>query len=167
MNPFLALWRSTPYILLGAVLGIILYNPAGFSLVALSLSVFLGGLGHVENVSWYFQPAIIAVLFLLLIFAGFVMFNWETARNEKKYFVVFVLGLMLGNLLLLGFGQILGSNWLSLGWFEWQAAPDMFAALVFAAMLPRVRRSYNSSVTSGGGSIDTIEEQGGDDHYHH
>ncbi len=163
MNPFVALWKCIPYIFGGYILGLLLYNPAGYSLYHLAYSVFVGGAGAVDGVSWYFQPVPLAMILAMVMIGTVLYFNWEIAKSEKIFLFTFLVMIGLGNMLVLGLGEIAGYQWFSTNWIVWQIVPTIVAALVFGAMLPRVRRAYTGTVTAGGGAVGLDEEH---DHHH-
>lgn len=160
MNPFVALWKCFPYIIGGGLLGLVVYNPTGYSLYDLIYSVVVNGLGYVNGVDWYFQPAPLAMVLVVLFLGTALYFNWEIARNEKVYLAVYIFAVLVVNMILLGLGQWLGHQWLGLMWIKWQVVPVLFSGVVYAATLPRVRRAYSTAVTAGGGSLDEVHDYG-------
>lgn len=165
LNQITALKQTFPYILFGAVLGLLLYNPSGYSLYHLVQHVFLGGVGQMVDDAgvpypFYLQPSNIGLLILVVLLVGFLYFKWEIARDEKPFLFLFAVLWVLGNLLALALTLMAtGSNPFGAVWVQWQIAPAIVSALAFAATLPKVRRAYSGAFTAGGGAVDIEDEE--------
>jgi phosphoglycerol transferase MdoB-like AlkP superfamily enzyme len=165
LNPIVALRQTFPYILVGLVLGLLLYNPSGYSLYHLIEYVFFGGAGQMLDANgdpfpFYLQPANISLLIVAVILLGFLYFKWEIARDEKPFLFLYVLLWVLGNLLALALTLMAtGNNPFGAAWVQWQVAPAIVSALAFAATLPKVRRAYSGAFTAGGGALDAEDDE--------
>lgn len=160
LNPVVALRQTLPYILFGVVLGLLLYNPSGYSLYHLVQHVFFGGGGQMtyatgEPYPFYLQPSNIGLLFVVVLLLGFLYFKWEIARDEKPFLLLYAVLWILGNLLALALTlMVTGNNPFGVVWVQWQVTPAIVSALAFAATLPKVRRAYSGAFTAGGGAFD-------------
>jgi heme A synthase len=163
------IFQSIPYIIFGAGLGLMIYNPI-FSLVDLIRIVFVEGRGSLngaggEQLPFYFQPSNIGLVIAILVIAVVLYFKWEVARNEKKFMTALLAFWILMNLLVLGVWQVFAENPFSLAWVEWQAPPALISALTFGMFLPKIRRAASGTMTAGGGSFDEVTIS--DDHHDH
>lgn len=165
LNPLVALRQTAPYILFGLVLGLLLYNPSGYSLYHLLQHVFFGGAGQMMNDTgqpypFYLQPSNILLLIAVVLLAAFLYFKWEIARDEKPFLFFYALVWVLANLLALVLVVMAtGNNPFSATWVQWQIAPAIVSALAFAATLPKVRRAYSGAFTAGGGAVDIEDDE--------
>lgn len=155
LNPFTVAWRSLPYIIAGGILGLIVYNPSGYSVLHGTKEVLFNGVGYVESLEWYYQPLVWVVTLGLMMLVGVFWFNWQIARSELTFLVVFLAAIAVLNALVLSsYMAIYGVNPFSFAWVKWQVAPVIGMALVFGARLPHIRRAYSGTMTGGGGEIE-------------
>ena len=165
---FYTLGAGWPIILSGLLIGLLIYNPSGYSIWHAIGPVFFDGVGQMtmpdgSPVPFYYQPIMWGFLLMLLIVGWVVYFKWESARNEKSYVYMYLALWIIINGIVIGLWMtLMGQQLLSARWVEWQIMPLLISSLSYGSYMPKIRRAYNTSGTIGSGSLDEI----GDHHDH-
>jgi hypothetical protein len=157
----IGLIRSTlnmmPLIILAGIAGIALYNPTSYNSWNLAVRVVLEGFGLISGYAWYYQPAYWGVGIIAFSIVWFAYFNWQSVRNELFYFLGWFIAWALVNGLVLSVAMVaLNVELFSWSWTHWQLSPMFCSGLLFAAKVPRLRRSHTGSITAGGGELDQV-----------
>ena len=148
--------QALPQIAVAAIVGLAVYNPSGYSLYDLIVVVFRDGFGVFENTVWFYQPAYWGVAIMVGLLALGIYFHYEIVVDELVYFFGFILAVVLLNgFILAAFHVVAQMELFSWSWAHWQISPVMFAAVMFAAKVPKARKAHTGAFTAGGGTLST------------
>ena len=171
-NPFAttkAIAATTPKVLFGMLLGLIIYNPTVYSLTGLVQNMIFNQAGYIEGMG-YWQPSYGLLVFILIALLLLIKFKWQIARDELGFVLGFYGLAIVANYILISLiAMATGNNPLSIAWVQWQILPIIMGGLAMGATLPKVRRAGYGAVTLGGGatSVDNFDPSAGDAHVDH